>query len=151
MVHTETEVQREGYSCLEWIPYIPLSSVPMELVEQFKDREFSYEAFKLWSVAFDKLPNVWTLGCYKDKKIIGFLYGFWNPLESEIEVKRFTILPEYFSFKGDMVKEAIKEVYKLGNKYKAKHMYFICDNFKAWLRKAPDDLHLTRYRVLEGY
>ncbi|MFA7164033.1 MAG: hypothetical protein WC097_07755 [Eubacteriales bacterium] len=127
---------------------IPFSHVNQELVEQLTGREYNYEDYLRWSKYMDASPSIWNLGVFDDIELIFFLYGLWNPLEKEMEIKRATMLKEFWPNKWELVGEAIRHMRFACAELGVKHLYFITPKWEGYM-KGIDCFKEIPMRMLE--
>jgi len=109
---------------MKWVFGVPFEEVPEELVRQIKDRSFEYKEFIKWGSVLGKIPTIWTLGLLNSlDEIKLFVYGTWNPLENEIEIKRATIDKE-LEDREDILEGFVEEIIKLKQLREVKNVYF---------------------------
>ena len=114
---------------------IPFSDVSQELVEQLTGREFHYDDYLRWSRYMDGSPSIWNLGVFSENRLIFFLYGLWNPLEKEMEIKRATMLKEFWPYKWKLVTMVIKHLETACLALDIKHLYFITPKWEGYMKR----------------
>lgn len=150
MVHTKSETSRISYSELMWKDNVSFTSIDRQLIEQFRDRAFTYESFIKWGEFMDCLPNVWNMVMVdKDGVTRVFVYGHFNPLEKEMEVKRVSIHPDLMTVFGGFMFEFDKRIKALAKRFGVLHVYCVTRYWRHFLRKMPGILKESDVKILE--
>jgi hypothetical protein len=78
-----------------------------------------------------------------------FNYGFWNPLDKEIEVKRASLHPSLFNIKWLVLAEGIRQLKILCKGIGVKHLYSITPKWEGYLKRMEGTFKMVDMRILE--
>jgi len=132
-----------------WKLNVNFLSLPPEMIDQWGGKIDKTE-WVVWADWYNKCPNVWNLAYVeKDDKVTMFMYGIWEPLEREMRVLRITSNKKFFTFSGDVLREAIDVLRIVAKDYMVKKVYFETEKYKVFERKLKGDIKLDKARILE--
>lgn len=145
LVYSQGEIE-ELNNELRWVHNIPFSSVPRELVEQLKERPYSYEEYL---ERCNSLSNYWNFALVKGSDVLVFCWGFFDPLERLMHVVRLSIRPQLFRIDGKFLHFINNKLKEVGKSMGARKIYWITDKWKVFLRKLPNELTTANARIVE--
>jgi hypothetical protein len=134
---------------MQWEFNAPFETIPWYLLKQLRGREFTEDDYQRWAYYYNQMPNIWNLALREGNDIYGFVYGHWNPLESELEVKRITVHPDLFTIDGGFMDMFDIEIRKVAEKMGVKHIYCVTAFWRSFLKKMPTKLKESRVKILE--
>jgi hypothetical protein len=149
MVHTKTKAYRDCSRSLRWVEDISFSLVPETMIEMLKDKTFSYDEFLDKCEMLNQFPTFKNLALMYGEFMILFTYGVWNFLENEFEIKRVIVRKEFFTYKGELLKEGLSIMKDICKGLQVKTIYWTTPKPKAFLRKMPGVVRESNRYIME--
>lgn len=120
---------------LRWVRLLCPSHIPVQLVQQVKEREYGIEDFYLWQEAnclssndgelFNPCNHLYGLmEGLPNPRMVGFIWFTVDPLSKNIWVHTFSILPELWN-KGVAIKLAQDILFKVRDGASLNKIYWI--------------------------
>jgi hypothetical protein len=135
----------------KWFCDVPFESIPAGFIKQIvRDPVTTYERYRELCPYLNEMSNIWN-SCLLSPEgdMIAFAYGFFDLLLSHIEIMRFSIRPKLFRIDGLFWKDAINACRMHAKMLGVQNIYWMSCNWKAILRKVPDEVKLKETRVME--
>jgi hypothetical protein len=134
-----------------WLDNIDFKLVPEPFINQLRERSFSYEEYQLWADILNRESLIWNSALVdKEGYLKCFMYGNRNPLERKLWILRISVDPKLFTFKGVILSSVLDKLYSFQKKYKVERIYWETKEWKAYLRKIPNDIKVVEtMRVME--
>ena len=157
LVHPSSQVKEFKYLIASstglggWFINIPFEVIPEAFIRQIvRDPITPYEKYLEYCPWLNSMPTIWN-DCLinKEKEILAFFYGNWDPLLSHMEAIRFSIKPKLFRIDGEFWKDALNACKLHAKLLKVERIFWISSNWKAILRKVPGEVKVKDTKVME--
>jgi len=136
----------------KWFKHVPFEVVPKGFIEQIFGHPFTYEEYLGHCPEYNALSNIWNIGLIdKNRQVIAFQYGHWDPLARHMELTRLTIQPKMFRIDGKFLLDCLLAGKELARLLDADKVYWITCHWKSLLRKLDGYVKLADAQVMEVY
>lgn len=118
---------------LKWHRDVPFIFVTPEIFCQFQGHRFTAEEFyksEIW-----KNPMYWNSGLFLGERMVVFIYGIWDSLEKDLNMKRLAADRSFQSSDISIINMVLDEVESIGREKGAKIIWTMVTR-KGLIRKA---------------
>jgi hypothetical protein len=128
---------------------VPFNYIPIELIEQIKERGFNYEKFLRCCTVWDRSGVFWNILIIKDGQAVAVVWGTWDMLESHLRVIRISVLPKVRSKR--FLVYLLNKIREFCNEIQASKCYWESHQWKAWVRLLDGFVKHTNATLVEVY
>jgi hypothetical protein len=132
MVHREEE--NYEFDSLLVFRNVPFSLIPRGLIEQIRERDFTYEKYLKCCSMMDQSGVYWNILVTNNEEALGVVWGSWDILEGHLRIIRLSIAPIVKSFKGSFLHYLLRQVQELASSLQAGRCFWESKQWRAWLK-----------------